>query len=273
MVARQVDAQRGALADFGVDANLAARLLDEAVDHRQAEPGALADRLGGEERLEGTRDDGGRHAGAGIAHAQRQVFARGHVVLARGPFVERQVCRCHRDAPAGRHGIACIDTQVEQRIFKLRRIDQHGPGVAGSDYLKWRGRADGALDQLLHVGDQAVDIRGLGGERLLARKCQQPVGQGRGASRRPLGGGDVFLEIGEAALLQPQSHQLQGAGNTGQQIVEIVRQAAGQLPDRFHLLALAQGALRRFQLGRALLVAREIAADRVDQAIVPAGGP
>ena len=30
----------------------AARLLDDAVDGRQAEPGALADFLGGEERLE-----------------------------------------------------------------------------------------------------------------------------------------------------------------------------------------------------------------------------
>ena len=39
-------------AELAVEEDVAAGLLDDAVDRRQAEPGALADLLGGEERLE-----------------------------------------------------------------------------------------------------------------------------------------------------------------------------------------------------------------------------
>ena len=49
--ARQPDLDPRALADLAVDVDRAARLAGEAVDHRQAEAGALADVLGGEEGL------------------------------------------------------------------------------------------------------------------------------------------------------------------------------------------------------------------------------
>ena len=52
----------GALADLRIAIDEAAGLLDDAVDHRQAEPGALADFLGGEERLEDLLDHLGRNA-------------------------------------------------------------------------------------------------------------------------------------------------------------------------------------------------------------------
>ena len=58
-MARQEDAERRALADFGVDIDEAAGLLDDAVDGGEAEPGALADLLGREERLEDLVDDVG----------------------------------------------------------------------------------------------------------------------------------------------------------------------------------------------------------------------
>ena len=47
-------------------------LLGEPIDHRQAEPGALADRLGGEERIERLLQDVGRHANAAIVHRDRR---------------------------------------------------------------------------------------------------------------------------------------------------------------------------------------------------------
>jgi hypothetical protein len=51
-VDRQVDGEAGALADLRIGEDEAARLLDDAVDGREAEPGALAHFLGGEEGLE-----------------------------------------------------------------------------------------------------------------------------------------------------------------------------------------------------------------------------
>ena len=56
---------------------MAARLLDEAVDLAKAEAGALPDVLGGEERLEGARQDLAAHAGAGVGDADHDVLA-GH---------------------------------------------------------------------------------------------------------------------------------------------------------------------------------------------------
>ena len=51
-------------------------LAREAVDHREAEPGALPDRLGGEERIEGARLHGRRHADAGVGDRQADILAR-----------------------------------------------------------------------------------------------------------------------------------------------------------------------------------------------------
>ena len=53
---------RSALAGRAFDPRLAARLARHAVDHRQAEPGALADLLGGEEGLERALEHFGWHS-------------------------------------------------------------------------------------------------------------------------------------------------------------------------------------------------------------------
>src|SRR5262249_36513094 len=65
--ARQVDLDGRAVTFLAVDLDVAARLLDQPVDHAEAETGALADLLGGEERLEHLVHDGGGNAAAGVA--------------------------------------------------------------------------------------------------------------------------------------------------------------------------------------------------------------
>ena len=65
-------------AGLAVDRDVAVRLLDEAVHHAQAKPGALADLLGGEERLEGARQHLRRHAVAVSVTAISDVVARRH---------------------------------------------------------------------------------------------------------------------------------------------------------------------------------------------------
>src|SRR5205085_2641688 len=49
--------------------------LADAVDHRQAQPGAFAGRLGGEERIEDALDDGRIDAGSGVGDGQAGVAA------------------------------------------------------------------------------------------------------------------------------------------------------------------------------------------------------
>ena len=66
--ARQVQREPAAAADLAVHHHLAAGLLGEAEHLRQAEPGALADFLGGEERLENAPELILRNPAAGILH-------------------------------------------------------------------------------------------------------------------------------------------------------------------------------------------------------------
>src|ERR1700722_2915541 len=49
--ARQINLHRRALTDFAINSYMAAGLLDEAIDLRQAQTGSMTDILGGEERL------------------------------------------------------------------------------------------------------------------------------------------------------------------------------------------------------------------------------
>ena len=55
--ARQIDRDGGAAAELAFDPDLAARLVGEAENLAEAQAGALADRLGGEERLERAVED------------------------------------------------------------------------------------------------------------------------------------------------------------------------------------------------------------------------
>ena len=98
--------------------------------------------------------------------------------------------------------------------------------------------ADEGTDELGHGLDLRADIEHLRLQRLPARECQQLSGQLGGA----LHGFGNRVDVAAAAFLrQFAAAQEVGRGaDDGQEIVEIVRHAAGQLPDRFHLLRLAQ---------------------------------
>ncbi len=71
----QVDRERRSLARLAVDVDEAVVLLDDAVDRGQPEAGALADVLGGEERLEEVGQRLLVHAAAVVAHGQQHVLA------------------------------------------------------------------------------------------------------------------------------------------------------------------------------------------------------
>src|SRR5262249_11150466 len=80
-VPRQEDRERGAPALLGIDIDEATGLLDDAVHGRQPEPGALADLLGREERLEDLFPDVGGNARAGIRDLDPHVVRRRHALV------------------------------------------------------------------------------------------------------------------------------------------------------------------------------------------------
>ncbi len=71
--ARQIQREDAALADFAGDHHFAAGLPGEAEHLRQAEPGALADLLGGEERFEDASELLAGNADAGVLDRHRDV--------------------------------------------------------------------------------------------------------------------------------------------------------------------------------------------------------
>ena len=117
---------------LAVDLDVPARLLDEAVDHAEAEAGALADLLGREERLEGAVDDLGRHAGRPIGDEQGNVVAGCYLdIVPCVLLVETDVGRLDQEAPASRHGIAGVDGKVEDCVLEARSVGQCRPQARG----------------------------------------------------------------------------------------------------------------------------------------------
>ena len=99
-------------------------------------------------------------------------------------------------------------------------------------------RADEGTNELRHRLDLRADIEDLRLQRLPAGKRQQLRGQLGGAlhcfgNRVDVAPAPFFRQFAAA-------QEVGRGADDGQEIVEIVRHAAGQLADRFHLLRLAQ---------------------------------
>ena len=77
LVARQVDGEGRAFADGRLDGDIAACLVDNAMDRGETEAGAGADVLGGEEGLEDMRQGFRRNAGAAVLDIDGYPFAGG----------------------------------------------------------------------------------------------------------------------------------------------------------------------------------------------------
>ena len=161
----------------------------------------------------------------------------------RGAVVEPFVGGLDGQPAAVRHGVARVDAQVEQRVFELVGIDQRRPQAAGADHLDRdvRARRVRRIRSSMPAISRLTSV-GLRIERLAAREGEQPVGQRRGARRPTLWRGRRCSarrrRCRPCAMRCCSSSRLPVM--PGQQVVEVMRDAAGELADRLHLLRLAQ---------------------------------
>src|ERR1035437_3308620 len=86
-----------AVAGLAVDFNPALMLFDDAVDGGQAEAGALAHFLGGEERFKNALERAVIHAAAGVGHGQHDKLAGPEL----GVQLHRLVVQFHRAGADG----------------------------------------------------------------------------------------------------------------------------------------------------------------------------
>lgn len=98
----------------------------------------------------------------------------------------------------------------------------------------------GSGQQLFHVVHQQHHIDRGAGQRLSSGEGQQAVGEGAGFASGSSGQRQVTTQLVVPALRQALFDHVLRAGDHGQQVVEVMGQAAGELAERFHLLALLQ---------------------------------
>ena len=244
---RHDEAHVGALARGAENADVAARLANEAIHHGQAEAAAGAEGLGGEEGLEEAWQEFRRNAGTGVGDVELHVVAGRH--FNKQGEAAGNVAARHRDGQLAAlgHRVAGVDGQVEEGVFELVRVDQRMKLFGGQVEVDVDALGEGARQQLGHAVHQRTDFHRAGRQRLLAREGEQAADQFGAAAGRRQGRFQVVVEalVGGQFVLQ----RGQVAGDDGEQVVEVVGESAGELADGFHLLGLDQCGLAGLLFG------------------------
>ncbi len=177
-----------------------------------------------------------------------------------GKFVGHAlIARSQGDGAARRHGIARVDHQVEQRRFELVGVDLHQAEVGRKPDLDGGHGAQRLLQEIAQLVDEPPQFDGLRTQFLSSSEGQHALGQRRAALGRLNG---VVEKRHDLRIVGDSlAHEIETAEDRRQQIVEVVRHAAGKLSDGFHLLRLDEN-LAGLLEGRLRLPAlREIAGD------------
>ncbi len=235
------------------------RLLREPVDGGQPEAGARAVAFGGEEGLRGAAEDFQRHPGARVGDHERNVLAGGHLACGDLGRLRTQAHPAGRngDGAAVRHRVARVQQEVDERHLDLPGVRETRREVPVQARFEADGRTQGALRERAHRGDEGVQVHHAAVELLPAGEGEELPGQALGA-RDGLAHaqGQVVPPLRAVRLL----HQFEVPGDHHQQVVEVVRDAAGELPDGLHSL---RAVPRRFRGALARHI--ELAAEEVEQ--------
>ena len=224
-----------------VELNDATGLPDKSIHLGQAQSSALPRWLGREERLEGAHPGCFVHARAAVGNRNFHIVAGLRAFMA-GDVRSREghITRADDKRASVRHGVTSVDRNIQERAFQLVRITVHRERTIAHLFLDNDLRTDGTSNQVDHPMHQSVGLDWMGVQRVLTGKVEQPACEGSGAFNRfPR----IVHEAGcvlRAPLSDAAAHKLQATANGVKHIIEIMRDAAGKLAHRLHLLRLAQ---------------------------------
>src|ERR1700686_972149 len=159
------------------------------------------------------------------------------------------------------HGVAGVDGEIEEDLLELAGVGFYAAEGIAEAQAEFDVFANQAAQELAHFGDEFVGVEDLGLKGLHAAKREHLAGEGS----RAIGG---FANLLRAAVegvfgLQAVEKQIAVAANYGQQVVEVVGDAAGHAAEGFHLLGLAEVA---FELPALLFISLQSAAHAVESA-------
>ena len=176
----------------------------------------------------------GVHARAGVADGEPHQRPRREAAV--GPHlggVGQQLRHLDEQAAAGRHGVAGVHGQVEQDLLHVAGICQHCR--AGHDARLERDvLADEPAQHVLHPADHLAEIEHPDLEHLPAREGEELAGQGGGALRR--GQDLVHVRPARVGLAEIVPHEAAEGEDGREEVVEVVRDPAGELPHRLEPL-------------------------------------
>ena len=136
------------------------------------------------------------------------------------------------------HRVVGVDREVHDHLLELRSVGEHAREAGGAPRLDADLVPDEAPQHLVRVGDDRVEVEDLRIDDLLARERQQLTHELSGA----LGGcGDLLEALAERAVaFDVETSELDVPGDPGEDVVEVVGDAAGQPAEHLHLLRVQQ---------------------------------
>jgi len=126
---------------------------------------------------------------------------------------------------AARHRVARVDGEVDQHLLELRAVGVHGRKVERRPQGQLDVLADEPPQQAAERADHRVEIEPRRLQHLLAAEGEQLLGQRARALGRLLDQLELAPAHGVGADLREQ--QLRASGDDGQEVVEVVGDAAG----------------------------------------------
>ncbi len=204
-----------------------------------------------------------RHPLAGIGEREHHVRPGVDVgVLCRIGGVDVDVAGFDQEAAAVGHGVAGVGREVHHDLLELRAVGLEAAEARRREQGQLDALADQALQHLLHAEQDRVQIDHRRLEDLLAPEGEQLAGQ----LACPLTCQAHFLEIeaDRVAGLELVERHLGVTEHHRQQVVEVVRDAAGQATDGLELLGLAEPLLDALAFGDAQrqVVEQDVERDR-----------
>ena len=233
----------------------AAVLRDDAVDGGEAEPGALARLLRREEGVEDPRAHLRAHAGAGVAHGEQRVAARGD------PRVRRVARRPRRPCPVSIESVP--PSGIASRALTARFISTW-PICTGSATHRGQRRRRRARRRRSSSGSRATSIARVSStsRRAGRRAASAAPACGRrpaAAARAPEPRSAAPITASSSGRAMWSGGELLGGGvgeadHREQDVVEVVGDPRRERADGLHLLGLQQ---QRVEAVALLLGARE----------------
>jgi len=225
------------------------RLPDDPVHHREPEPGPLPDGLGGVEGLEDPVEVGSGDPGPGVGDGEFGVRAGGHhVAEGDGPCLrDAHEPRGQPDGPTMRHRIARVEDQIHHHLVELTAV--RSDGARPRPHV--RGQRDGGTDHApqhrVEPRDRVPELEDAHTQRLLPSEREELAREIGGATGRACDLIQQFARIVRQRAIV--AHQVEVAADDREEVVKVVGDPAGQLPDSLHLLRLPQLLLKEVPFG------------------------